>query len=438
MSRRIFDYLGGRKILILGFGREGKSSYNFLRKYDKDMPLSIADKMPVEIDDKNVTLFTGENYLDAINEHDVVLKSPGISLRDFKKNDSVEITCQTDLFLKYAPLKKIGVTGTKGKTTTTTLIFKILEAAGMKACLIGNMGVPVFDSFEGESYDIAAIEMSSHQLEYTRNSPDISVITNIYPEHLDHYNGFSGYVNAKLNILRYQTENGFIVYNKDQGLDEYIDLSEIKGEKKAVSAHTDDEFLKELGSSNKHLKGIHNQQDIFFASAVAKHLGIENEAIKKGIADFQGIEHRMESVGVFKGIEFFNDCIATIPHATLCAVEALGNVGTLIVGGMDRGIDYTMLEDGLMKLQLDNIIGLPDTGHTLADKLVSMGSKSNILKAKDMEDAVRLAYEVTESGKSCILSPAASSYNVYKNFEFKGRHFKSLVVEIGKGVSDEK
>ncbi|MBQ3005922.1 MAG: hypothetical protein IJD88_08300, partial [Clostridia bacterium] len=305
MSRRIFDYLNGRKILILGFGREGKSSYNFLRKYDKDMPLSIADKMPVEIDDKNVTLFTGENYLDAINEHDVVLKSPGISLRDFKKNDSVEITCQTDLFLKYAPLKKIGVTGTKGKTTTTTLIFKILEAAGMKACLIGNMGVPVFDSFEGESYDIAAIEMSSHQLEYTRNSPDISVITNVYPEHLDHYNGFSGYVNAKLNILRYQTENGFIVYNKDQGLDEYIDLSEIKGEKKAVSAHTDDEFLKELGSSNKHLKGIHNQQDIFFASAVAKHLGIENEAIKKGIADFQGIEHRMESVGVFKGIEFF-------------------------------------------------------------------------------------------------------------------------------------
>ncbi len=438
MSREIFDYLKNRKILILGFGREGKSTYNFLRKYDKNLPLSIADRMPVEIDDKNVTLFIGENYLDAINEHDVVMKSPGISLRSFKADEDVEITCQTDLFLKYAPLKKIGVTGTKGKTTTTTLIFKILEAAGMKACLIGNMGVPVFDSFEGEAYDIAAIEMSSHQLEYTRNSPDVSVITNVYPVHLGHYNGFSGYVNAKLNILRYQTENGFIVYNKDQGLDEYIDIAKIPAEKNAVSAYTDDEFLKELATLNPCLRGIHNQQDIFFAAAVAEYLGIDKEAIKQGIADFKGIEHRMESVGVFKGIEFFNDCIATIPHATLCAVEALGNVGTLIVGGMDRGIDYKLLEDGLMKLKLDNIIGLPDTGHTLADKLEKMGCTSKLVKAADMEEAVKAAYELTESGKSCILSPAASSYNVYKNFEFKGRHFKELVVKMGKDVSNEK
>ena len=434
MCREIYDYFKNKKVLILGFGREGKSTYNYIRKFDKDFPIAIADKNEITVDDENVTLICGEKYLDAINEYDLVMKSPGISLRDFTVRTGTVVTCQTDLFLKFAPLKKIGITGTKGKTTTSNLIYEIVKAAGINACMIGNMGIPVFDSLGEKNYDVAVIEMSSHQLEYTHTSPDIAVVTNVYPEHLDHYNGFSGYVNAKLNILRYQNKNDFFVYNGEQGLDEFIDIEKIPAKRKGVklSDAENDKFLTELVSSNERLLGDHNKIDILYAATVARFMGISDEAILKGIQNFGGIEHRMEPVGTFKGIEFYNDCIATIPQATIFAVKAFGNISTLIVGGMDRGIDYSLLENELVQNPLDNIICLPDTGHKLADKLNDMGCKSYIFKAKDMEDAVRKAFEVTKSGRGCILSPAASSYNVYKNFEYKGRHFKELVSEYGK------
>lgn len=434
MCREIYDYFKNKKILILGFGREGKSTYNYIRKFDKTFPVAIADKNEIIVDDENVTLICGEKYLDAINDYELVMKSPGISLRDFDVRPETVVTCQTDLFLKFAPMKKIGITGTKGKTTTTNLIFEIVKAAGINACMIGNMGIPVFDSLGEKNYDTAVIEMSSHQLEYTHTSPDIAVVTNVYPEHLDHYNGFSGYVNAKLNILRYQNENNFFVYNGEQGLSEFIDIKKIPAKRKGVklSDAENDKFLTELISANERLLGDHNKIDILYAAEVAKFMGISREDILQGIQNFGGIEHRMEPVGTFKGIDFYNDCIATIPQATICAVKALGNISTLIVGGMDRGIDYSLLENELYENPLENIICLPDTGYKLADKLNVMGCKSYIFKARDMEEAVKKAFEVTKSGRGCILSPAASSYNVYKNFEYKGKHFKELVVKFGK------
>ena len=195
-----------KKVLILGFGREGMSTYRFLRNMYPDMHLTIADKNEIKLDDKNVTLICGDSYMDSLNDFDIVMKSPGIAFLDVDIKDGTLVTCQTDLFLKFAPCRKVGITGSKGKTTTSTLIYDMLKEGGFDARLIGNIGVPVLEDINTVTPEtIAVIEMSSHQLEFTTSSPEVAVLTNIYEEHLDHYrDGFRGYVNAKLNIVRRQ------------------------------------------------------------------------------------------------------------------------------------------------------------------------------------------------------------------------------------------
>ena len=210
-----------KKVLILGFGREGMSTYRFLRNMYPDMHLTIADKNEIKLDDKNVTLICGDSYMDRLNDFDIVMKSPGIAFLDVDIKDGTLVTCQTDLFLKFAPCRKVGITGSKGKTTTSTLIYDMLKEGGFDARLIGNIGVPVLEDINtGTPETIAVIEMSSHQLEFTTSSPEVAVLTNIYEEHLDHYrDGFRGYVNAKLNIVRRQKEGDTFIYNATQGLD---------------------------------------------------------------------------------------------------------------------------------------------------------------------------------------------------------------------------
>jgi UDP-N-acetylmuramoylalanine--D-glutamate ligase len=433
MFQCVADYFRNKKILILGFGREGRSSYNYIRKFFPNMPLTIADLKEINIEDENVELICGEKYLDCLEGYDIVLKSPGISFKNVRIPQGVEVTCQTDLFLRYAPCVKVGITGTKGKTTTSTLIYGILCTAGVPACLIGNMGVPVFDCLAKVSGKTAVIEMSSHQLEFTHASPHIAVLTNIYEEHLDHYNGFEGYVNAKLNIFRKQTENDYFIYNADQDYNGFFEADEVKSKLIKVSANDDEgnEFYRKLDGINERLIGSHNKQDIFFAAAAAHCLGINDEAIEKGIRNFKGIPHRMEPIGTYEGIKFYNDSIATIPHAVMCALEALRDVDTLIIGGMDRGLDYTQFACELYNNQFRNLICLPETGHRIAADVNSLGSNKNVICVESMEQAVDKAFEVTKKGCSCILSPAAASYNRYKDFEEKGAHFISLVRSHG-------
>lgn len=429
-SDRFKAYFENKKILILGFGKEGRSSYELIRKILPEKPLAIADMKDIELKDDKVRLITGEDYLSHLSEFDLVLKSPGIPFKGVKIPEGVEITCQTDLFLRFSDFTAIGITGTKGKTTTSTLIYSMLREAGFDACLIGNIGVPVFEDIDMAQSAVAVIELSSHQLQFTRTSPHIAVLTNIYEEHLDHYDGgFAGYVSAKLNIVRHQTENDCFIYNGEQDLNEYIDMSDVKSRKIPVKSLSDEEFLNNLTKGNPHLKGRHNLHDVLFAANAVRCLGVSDEAIKRAVDNFQGIEHRMEFVGSFDGVDYYNDCIATIPKAVLSAVEAL-DVGSLIIGGLDRGLDYTEFAKALAESSIDNLICLPDTGYTIGRLVDSLGAKTRIIYAKDMEDAVRQAKLYTPKGKACLLSPAAASYNLYKGFEEKGRHYKKLVMEI--------
>lgn len=429
MLPKIIEYLKDKKILILGFGREGQSTLSYIRKYLPEKELTVADKNALNIDDSFVKTICGEGYLDCINGFDLVMKSPGISFRDVEVDSDTEITCQVDLFLRFAECRKVGITGSKGKTTTSTLTYEMLKAAGFDARLIGNIGIPVFDTLETlDSNTIAVIEMSSHQLEFTHASPEAAILTNVYEEHLDHYKGgFTGYVNAKLNIVRHQNENNAFIYNATQGIDEYIRPEEIKSKKIGVRA--DDALPFEI--TNEHLLGVHNRQDVLFARQAAKFFGANDGACEKGVMNFKGIEHRMEKVGTFKGVTFYNDCIATIPHAVECAVEALKTVDTLIIGGKDRGLDYSEFAEFLAKSGIANILGTPETGHSIVKMIKEINPVKNALCPENLEEAVKLAYELTEKGKICLLSPAASSYNVYKNFEEKGKHYKELIKKYG-------
>lgn len=429
MFQQLIEYFRERKVLILGFGREGKSTYNVLRRNLPEKQLGIADMRQVELDDPNVTLHCGENYLDAIEEYDTVIKTPGVSFRDVMVPKDVEVTCQTDLFLRFSKCICVGITGTKGKTSTSTLIYEMVKQSGKKACLIGNMGVPVLDTLENGDAEIAIIEMSSHQLEYTTASPHVAVMTNIYPEHLDHYNGFSGYVSAKLNIIRHQTGCDYFVCNAEQDFDKYYNFSKAATNVIKVSKNggRGDEEIIAAAAANERLKGIHNRQNVCVAATVARCLGISNGDILEAVKNFGGIENRMEPIGEFYGIKFYNDSIATIPHAVECALEALEDVDTLIFGGMDRGIEYDGFEKYLEKCKVRNLIGMPDTGINICNSLLEKGCPKNIILANTMEEAVDAAFRFTRKGRSVIMSPAASSYNVYKDFEHKGNHYKECI-----------
>ncbi len=424
----VIEFLKDKSVLILGFGREGRSTYNYIRKYLPTKVLAVGDGREQKIDDENVKYYCGEDYLSHIGKFDVVMKSPGISFVNVDIPEGTYVTCQTDLFMKYAPCKKIGVTGSKGKTTTSTLTYKMLCAGGLPCELMGNMGLPVFDYIEEMTEKkIAVIELSSHQLEFTRSSPNVSILTNIYEEHLEHYKGgMTGYVNAKLNIVRHQNEADTFIYNGTQGIAPYLDLSAVKSNAIAVKK----DALLPFEIQNIHLAGEHNRHDVLYAYTASSLFGVTPEQAKKAIDDFEGIEHRMENVGVFKGITFYNDCIATIPHAVMCAVNAI-HANTLIIGGKDRGIDYTDFATDLEISNLSAIIGTKSTGHKIIDMMLDNGTKKRLIKAENLEEAVKLAYENTKKDGVCILSPAASSYNEYSNFEEKGRHYKSLIKKYG-------
>lgn len=417
MIDNIINYLKDKKVLILGFGREGKSTYNFIRKYLPNKEIFIGDQNPIELNDTKVTLMTGPSYLDNLEEYDLVVKTPGISFKDVKLSKD-KITSQLELFLKFVPNKIIGITGTKGKSTTSSMIYKVLKEQEKDVLLLGNIGVPLLDMIEKINKDtILVIEMSSHQLEFVDHSPYISILTNIYQEHLDHHNNFEEYIQAKINICKYQNENDYFIYNKDDEL---------------IRSRIDNVIAKKIGVSkndtipeinNPKIMGDSSKYNILFTLEVAKLFNLDINKTIESINTFNPLPHRIEYVGEYNNIKFYDDAIATIPEACINSIKALKSVDTLIFGGLDRGVNLTSLEEYLNQGVVKNLICMPETGYIIADKLTN--KDLNIIKVETMEDAVDNAFIYTKN--ICLLAPAAASYNRYKNFEEKGNHYQELI-----------
>lgn len=355
--------LENRKVLLLGFGREGQSSYRLIRRVLPEQHLTIADadkavgENEMLKNDRFVDLHLDEGYLEGLNSFERILKTPGISLKDIIYDlDPASITSQTDLFLSWYSGKVIGVTGTKGKSTTATLIYHILKLAGKDSLLMGNIGRPAFDFIDEISPETNLVyELSSHQLEYVRNSPHLAVLLNLYQEHLDAYRSFHDYQAAKMNIAKYQVKGDYFIFNNDdERIKQFVSVMNIQARmpfslqtelaegcniqngQMVFSKRGEQELIFDLKRKMK-LKGDHNLMNIMAAACTCRLLGIDNEAIAEGISSFRGLEHRIEYVGEVNGIQFYDDSIATIPEACIEAVKALDKVDTLILGGFDRG-----------------------------------------------------------------------------------------------------
>ena len=424
-------------IAILGFGREGKSTYHFIRKYDKDLKLIILDGKPVEIDDSNAFYKPYNNDEEELKDFDLIIKTPGIVITDFSLETKNKITSQMELLLEFNRKNVIGITGSKGKSTTSSLIYSIFRDQVEKAFLVGNIGVPVLDEIDEYGDSIVVAEMSSHQLETVHVSPHVGIIVNLYLDHLDHAGSVENYHRSKMNIMRFQDEDDYGIYDADSYYLRKQDFSEIKSHlytaslkdkasiylKENGDIYINDDFLVHKSDIVTELKGEHNLKNIMLALMVASiyHLDI-NRALET-IKNFKPLEHRMEPVGKYQDIIFYNDVIATIPEATINACKALGNVNTLIFGGLDRNIKYDELVDYLNQSNIQHFICMPTTGHKLAPLL----DERRVIQVETLEEAVDKAFEVTEKNTICLLSPAAASYEFFKNFEEKGTRYKFLV-----------
>ena len=445
MIDSIINELKNKNIAILGFGMEGISTYKFIRKY-LDINLTIIDKNnPIEKidkDDKNITIVYGDNYLDDLEKYDLVIKSPGVITKDIDVSN-INFTSQLELLLKYDSKNVIGITATKGKSTTCSLMYEVIKACGKKVFLLGNIGKAIFEEIENiDSDTLVVVEMSALQLEFVNVSPHIGVIINLYEDHLDHSGTVEHYHENKLNIFKYQNSDDYAIYCKDiEPLNSYID-DKYKAIKYGINFNSDssnnttsiiDNYVvlnnEKLYNSldNRLLIGEHNLRNIMIVLTISKILNLDMNIVINTINSFKGLEHRLEYVGKYNDIIYYNDSIATIPSATINAIKTLKNVDTLIFGGMDRGIDYTELTNYLNTGIVRNLICMPTTGYKIADLIDN--KDINIYKIELLDEAVKLAKKITQKNMVCLLSPAASSYEYFKNFEEKGNAFKKMVKE---------
>ena len=458
MINDLIKYLEGKKVLILGFGMEGYSTYRLIRRHLPEQKVYISDanskvyeKYEDVQKDVNVEIITADKYLKELEKYDVIMKTPGLSFKDIDTSKFIDkIKSQIELFLEFVDVFTIGVTGTKGKSTTSSLIYDIISKQREDVHLLGNIGVPLFDEIDKlTEKSIVVLELSSHQLEYVQVSPNVAILLNLFEEHLDHYKSYEHYINAKLNICKFQNADDYFLYSIDnECLREHVEklrdfkqnVFEISLEgndkinttdklviRKDNTAVTEEGEVLYTDSETRKILGDHNFNNIMFATTVAKIMNLDMKKANEDIYNFAPLEHRMEFVAEIDGVKYYNDSIATIPASTINGVETLKNVNTLIIGGKDRGIDYSEFAEFLGNTNIEHLICLPDTGWKIADMVVNENMEKFIVN--NMEEAVKFAKQVTKKGTSCLLSPAASSYGFFKNFKERGNLFKKFVLE---------
>ncbi len=439
--RQLFNLLNGKSILIAGYGREGKSSHQLLQRFFPTMQVDIAQN------DGEIADILGRK------QYDLIIKSPGIPSFRFEGLCAPEVlSSQVDIFLQVYGDQTIGITGTKGKSTTTHLIYSALRSAKRECVLAGNMGIPLFDILDSLQNDtIVVAELSCHQLENIHRAPHIGVLLNLFQEHLDHYHSYLDYQMAKMQIaLRQQAQDHFFYCADNEELSLRVEESRKKISSTIhVCSLEDARHFAPLQSISLPLQGDHNLSDAYIAWQVARCCGVEDADTAQALSHFHGLEHRMERVAEVKGVTYYNDSISTIPQTTIAAIEALRLVDSLILGGFDRGIDYAplasyLLDPSSVGTQVRNIVLVGSAGRSIEEAcrrqkelLLKKGvplPEWNMLTHFEadykMEEAVSFCAKHSEKGHICLLSPAASSYDHYKNFEYRGRDFKECVMNL--------
>ena len=450
-------FLDSKKVAIIGMGVSNLPLLDYF--YDKNAKVTVFDKntpsdeIMEKINKYRYEVEIGEYNLSRLNGFDIVFRSPSVlPTREelvTAANKGAIITSEIEMVLKLAPCKIIGVTGTEGKSTTTSIIYEILKSSGKNCFLGGNIGKPIFTEIKNmKPEDIVVLELSSFQLMGMEVSPDISVVTNMYPDHLNIHSSYEEYQQAKKNIFLHQNENGVVILNYDNEItrkfaDEVksnlVYFSSLQKLKNGYVYDRKDETIKRYANGKSEnilkkqeikLRGIHNYENICAALAATASIVDEKSQIK-AIKEFNGVEHRLEFVRELNGVKYYNDSIGTSPASTIAGLNAFDENIILLAGGSDKGLDYTEIGETIAK----KVRVLLLTGPTAekienATKLAmnKAGKETvEIIHCKDLQEAVSTANEKAKSGEIVLMSPASASFDAFKNFIERGIKFKEFV-----------
>ncbi|MFZ1301551.1 MAG: UDP-N-acetylmuramoyl-L-alanine--D-glutamate ligase [Candidatus Microsaccharimonas sp.] len=428
------------KIAIAGYGVEGQENFRYWSQWPEN-ELTIVDEngtgVPIP---EGVRSLVGPGVFGQLQDFDLVIRTASLPPNKIVTNGT--IWSATNEFFAKSPAPIIGVTGTKGKGTTSSMITAILKTAGKKAWLVGNIGVPslpVLSQVQPE--DVVVYELSSFQLWDVQRSPHISVVLPIEPEHLDVHANFEEYVNAKANIAKYQTSADICVFNPNNEYSAGIGHS--NSQTRAIeyttqqpsSVYIENGLFKQDGElicavSALKLKGEHNRENACAALTVAKQLGISNEIITTGLEQFQGLPHRLEYVRSPNGVDYYNDSFSSSPPATVAAARAFSEPEILIVGGINRGGDFSHLATELLKQSnIREVILIGEYRQELQRIFQEVGiqTKLTVLDATTMHEIVRYAASVAQPGEVVILSPGCASFDMFKDFYDRGDQFRNEV-----------
>ena len=403
------------------------------------MSRDMAGENILALEKKGVALRLGENYLSNL-DFDVIFKSPGIrpDIPEFEmaKRNGAILTSEMELFFEICPCRIIAVTGSDGKTTTTTLIGEMLKKEGYTCHIGGNIGKPLVAEVETMTEkDMAILELSSFQLFTMRKSPEIAVITNISPNHLDWHKDFNEYIDAKKNIMKYQKESDVLITNMDNDISKSIG-SEAKA-KNLTFSRMGDGFVhiesgaifygdeKVINVSDINLPGTHNVEN-YMAAIGAVRPFVSLETIEYIARNFGGVEHRIEFVREINGIKFYNDSIASSPTRTMAALNSFDDKIVLIAGGYDKKIPFDELGVKINE-KVRELVLVGDTAEKIKKAVLNAGNSVNITVCNTFEEAVMTAYNKAKPGENVVLSPACASFDLFKNFMLRGETFKNIV-----------
>jgi len=471
------DYSRDKNIAILGLGVEGVALAKFLRgkvasitlldqenlenllsRAEEESNLELKDLLG-QVNDYKMVL--GKKYLNSLTDFDIVFRTPGIPYFNSKIQEAteagVEISSQIKLFFDLCPAKIIGVTGTKGKGTTASLISSIMQNQKSKiknkkygnTYLAGNIGKPAITLLDKiKSDDNIVLELSSFQLQDLKKSPHIAVITNLSVDHLDYHKDEEEYKEAKRSIYKYQNKNDYLVVSSKVNPEYYKDsksevklfsgLGEVKGEafvaedgkKHAVYLDNNGETEKVLSEDETKLRGDHNLENIAAATLVASIMDVELEKIKEGIKTFQGLPHRLEFIKEVEGVKYFNDSFATNPEPTMAAIDAFFEDKILILGGSSKEADFSELAAKIASSNVAAVVLIGVEADKIESSLENKNYQGSIIRASDLEQTIDKSRELSKEGDVVVFSPACASFDMFKNYKDRGEKFKEALKNV--------
>ncbi len=419
MSSMHLADLSDKLIIILGYGREGKAMHDILRSHVPATRIIITDEQKIDVPEFHELA----DAIAAVTSETIVIKSPGIPWhREYviaMQNAGAHFTSSTNLFMAERKGKStiIGITGTKGKSTTASLLAHVLQLSGKHSVLAGNIGEPAIAHAYDSVDTIFVLEMSSYQLSDLVLAPDIAVILNLYEEHMDYHGDVESYQAAKMRIAEIQTANDVFIYNEK--FPQLVDLSRRVKSKAIPFVDRGDRSLNALT-----LLGEHNRENAAGVLAVTDYLEIDRAIVEKTFATFEPLPHRMQDLGLHHGVRFINDSISTTPQSALAAIDVFEkDLGAIILGGQDRGYHFTDLAKRVVSLGIGAYI-LPG-GDRIADAIAAIGGVS--IPMKTLDEIVNDVIAHAKPGSVCLLSPASPSYGQFANFEDRGSQFITAV-----------